>query len=683
MMFPEKMIQVFGIMARRYNDAVTQELLRQGLVHFIKIDYLDPGIKEKLATADESSDNAEGPESRSLTDVRKRSESFLRMGGYADLIPATLPDDIEPVLDRDRAEDELDTFAARIEAVRNRQSNIQANILKFEDIKRQLDMHGDVKNIISQSSPYAFLQIHSGHIDASFFEDFKNEFATLPSLVTDISEKNSKDKLVLVINMKRDESTVKTILDRYQWSDSSLSSYVDDIGGAARTGLDDKIAELKKEQQHAASEFNDIFAENKEKLLDIYTRARLNEMCLKVKSYLKNTQHTLFFSGWLPLKRKRDLEKAMTTATAGEVYFEWLHPGESSSGEQSDAPVKLNNPRFLKPFEMLVENFAIPAYGTIDPTPFVAVAYLIMFGLMFSDAGHGLVLILGGFAGIRFIKASDTFHKLFQLIVYCGFSAVIFGVLFGSYFGFQWFKPIWFDYHGIIAGHSSGNAFVKDIFGILKITIYFGIFIIAAGLLFNWINVIIKKRWKQLVFDKTGLLGGWLYASGVYTAFYYVQNDYKSLPDNSFLIPMIAVPALLFFLKPIVEFLLPSKTVEHKHKLSAFTVVEILMEWIVEMLEIFSGFLANTLSFMRVAGLGIAHVSLMIAFYEIALMVANDGRLGILSYVILLFGNVLVILLEGLSAGIQSLRLNYYEFFSKFFQETGYRYKPISLSTKD
>jgi len=101
------------------------------------------------------------------------------------------------------------------------------------------------------------------------------------------------------------------------------------------------------------------------------------------------------------------------------------------------------------------------------------------------------------------------------------------------------------------------------------------------------------------------------------------------------------------------------------------------------MLEIFSGFLANTLSFMRVAGLGIAHVSLMIAFYEIALMVSNDGRLGVLSYVILFFGNVLVILLEGLSAGIQSLRLNYYEFFSKFFQETGYRYKPISLSTKE
>ena len=686
MMFPEKMIQVFGIMPRQRNDAVTQELLRQGLVHFIRINYLDPAIKEKMDISDESgasSEKVEKSETSSLTDIRKRTEHFLRMGGFSDLLPVILPDDIKPVLDREKAEKELDTFATRIEAVRSRQSNIQANILKFQDIKRQLDMYGDLKNVLSHSSPYAFLQIHSGRIDPSFFEDFKDEFSSLPSLVIDISENDNKEKLVLVINMKRDESTVKNIMERYQWRDSSLSPQAEDIGSAARSGLDEKIAELKKQQEKAASEFNDIFAQKKDTLLEIYTRARLNEMCLRVKSYLKNTEHTLFFSGWIPLKRKGDFENAMTTATSGEVYFEWHHPGDSSSIEQPSAPVKLNNPGFLKPFEMLVENFAIPAYNSIDPTPFVALSYLLMFGLMFSDAGHGLVLILGGLLGNKLVKSTATISKLFQLITYCGFSAVVFGVLFGSYFGFTLIEPIWFDYHGIVAGHSSGNEFVTDIYGILTITIYFGIFIIAAGLLFNWINAIRKKQWLHLIFDKTGLLGGWLYGSGVYTAFYFVRNDYRSLPDTPFLLSMIALPAFLFFFKPIIALLFPSQTAAHPHKFSFFTLVDILMEWIVEMLEIFSGFLANTLSFMRVAGLGIAHVSLMIAFYEIALMVSRDGRLGVVSIIVLILGNILVILLEGLSAGIQSLRLNYYEFFSKFFQEAGYRYKPISLSTRE
>lgn len=99
------------------------------------------------------------------------------------------------------------------------------------------------------------------------------------------------------------------------------------------------------------------------------------------------------------------------------------------------------------------------------------------------------------------------------------------------------------------------------------------------------------------------------------------------------------------------------------------------MEWVVDVLEIFSGFLANTLSFMRVAGLGIAHVSLMVAFMNMAEL-AGGGIFGVL---IMIVGNALVIALEGLSAGIQSLRLNYYEFFSKYYTGKGFAYHPVAL----
>ncbi len=102
------------------------------------------------------------------------------------------------------------------------------------------------------------------------------------------------------------------------------------------------------------------------------------------------------------------------------------------------------------------------------------------------------------------------------------------------------------------------------------------------------------------------------------------------------------------------------------------------MEWIVELLEIFSGYLANTLSFMRVAGLGIAHVSLMAAFESISEM-AGGGFGGV---IILILGNLLVIGLEGLSAGIQALRLNYYEFFSKYFTGKGIAYNPVSIRSR-
>ena len=101
------------------------------------------------------------------------------------------------------------------------------------------------------------------------------------------------------------------------------------------------------------------------------------------------------------------------------------------------------------------------------------------------------------------------------------------------------------------------------------------------------------------------------------------------------------------------------------------------MQWIVELLEVFSGYLSNTLSFMRVAGLGIAHVCLMISFFTLAGMTS-----GLFSVVVLILGNILVIGLEGLCAGIQALRLSYYEFFTKFFHGTGELYTPISLNSR-
>ena len=180
--------------------------------------------------------------------------------------------------------------------------------------------------------------------------------------------------------------------------------------------------------------------------------------------------------------------------------------------------------------------------------------------------------------------------------------------------------------------------------------------------------------------DKAGLLGGWLYGAGVYATFFFVRHDYKTLPPGDLLFVLIGVPVLLLMAKPILEFFLHHR--KEGKRFSLLTPVDWIMEWIVELLEIFSGYLANTLSFMRVAGLGIAHVSLMVAFFEIARMIGGGG-FTVWSYLILVLGNTLVIALEGLSAGIQSLRLNYYEFFSKYFSGSGLAYTPVSLHNKN
>jgi V/A-type H+-transporting ATPase subunit I len=138
-----------------------------------------------------------------------------------------------------------------------------------------------------------------------------------------------------------------------------------------------------------------------------------------------------------------------------------------------------------------------------------------------------------------------------------------------------------------------------------------------------------------------------------------------------------ALPLTILLAKlPLGNYLKKKKNQEVEKKGIGTLVMDIVLEWIVDVLEIFSGFLANTLSFMRVAGLGIAHASLMTAFMEMAGMTK-----GVFAILILILGNVLVIALEGLSAGIQALRLNYYEFFTKYFTGGGLTYNPIALQS--
>ncbi len=330
---------------------------------------------------------------------------------------------------------------------------------------------------------------------------------------------------------------------------------------------------------------------------------------------------------------------------------------------------------------MLVKNFGVPKYGTIDPTPFVMPLYLAMFGLMFGDVGQGLVLLILGILGVSSWKKNEAKQGLCTLawlVVWCGGSSMLFGALFGSYFGMDLLPPLWFDFHGIISGHSVHKFAVNDLFDVLAIAIYFGISVIFLGLLFNWINIIREKKWAELIFDKGGVLGGWIYAGGIYVVSYMIERDYKELPPGIVLFLLVGLPALLLFIKEPYHYFKhePGRPDEKSNLL--FALINFLMEWFVELLEIFSGYLSNTLSFMRVAGLGIAHVCLMISFFTIAGMTS-----GIASILILVFGNILVICLEGLSAGIQALRLNYYEFFTKFFHGTGKLYTPISLNSRD
>ncbi len=678
MMVTARMKHLVAVVLAQDVDRVTRELLDVGVIEFVKIKELAGGWGAQLRGRSPRVAAAK------VGELRKRIESVLKTADLSPGDPERLDIAKLTAVDQEASAHAIEQVTARIQAIRDRQKNLQSEILKLEEIERQMRLFGDVGAAVRARSRYSFLTIQAGSVAGDRFASLAAAMQEHPSVVLNYG-KDETSVTLLVISMKRDDQVVGRILADHAWRRIEFPREAAGLQHGVLADLTAKLARMRGEQEHLAGVARAIVEAKSDELRDLWANLRMNELYYTIQSYFSATDHTVLFSGWLPASKQRPLQERVDRATDGRCYLEWHSPRQvaGSDGRPLSVPVHLSNPRFLAPFQMLVENYSIPEYGTVDPTPIVAVAFLIMYGMMFGDAGQGVVLLILGIIGtVIFRKRSTTWLKLSNLVIWCGAMAVVFGMAFGSYFGMQWIKPLWFDYEGIVSGHTEQLGLVQNLGSILSLTIYFGIAVIAIGLVLNWINLASRRRWFKLILDKTGLVGAWIYGFGVYVAWYYASHSFRALPNVGFLFWTIGVPALLFFFKAPIEFFRHTKREERRFTIG--TAINFLMQWVVELLEIFSGYLANTLSFLRVAGLGIAHVSLMVSFFQMAKMVGTpQGAYTVWSILVLLLGNVLVIVLEGFTAGVQSLRLNYYEFFSKYFSGSGKAYSPVSLRNRE
>ena len=674
MMFTTEMIQLFAVMLGRDSERVSEMLLREGVMQFINITEID---NEELANL--SSVNSQV----SLSDIsglRERVEGVMHSAGIVPSAPSENDLSTRGTIEIEKEKKFLDKIDVERESIRERQRSIQQEILKLEDIRRQVDLYGFGLSDVPFKAKHSFLNIQTGRIPVSNIEKLVDALKDVPSLNITLGREEEMAHFLL-ISMKRDTEQIKKILSQAGWTNIELPEEVKSIKADVFKEISNKLGSLTEEQKNLEQKVNDLIKEQEKPLRNIWVNLRVTELLYRIQSNFKSSSRTVIFTGWLPVSQKDKLSQRIQKSCGNRCYMEWHHP----SGEEiieDEVPVQLKNPKALTPFEMLVSNFGIPKYGTIDPTPFVMPLYLAMFGLMFADAGQGAVLVLAGILGMKHFRPIAKKHgyfKLSWLIVWCGVSSVFFGILFGSYFGKSFFPPLWFNYHGIVSGHEVEGSTISSINDILAITLYFGIFVIFIGLTFNWINLIHTRQWPELLFDKGGVFGAWIYAGGVYLLSYLFKHSSEKLPSVGQIFLLVGLPVLLLFFKEPYHYFQHGKSSGQEYaikRFNPFIILNWLMQWIVELMEIFSGYLANTLSFLRIAGLGIAHVSLMIAFFTIAGMLP-----GIFSIVILVLGNILVICLEGLSAAVQALRLSYYEFFTKFFHGTGKLYNPISLNS--
>ncbi len=366
-------------------------------------------------------------------------------------------------------------------------------------------------------------------------------------------------------------------------------------------------------------------------------------------------RHTYVVLGWVPSERLESLT-ARIREISKETLIETLPANRA--GDRRNVPVALATSKFLQPFQMLVTTYARPRYGEIDPTWLIALTFPLLFGAMFGDVGHGLLLAgLGALIASGKVRALRGLASLGGLILICGLVAAIFGFLYGSVFGFEdvlpalWMQPL------------------ENILSILTVAVGAGVLLLTLGFLIGMFNFWVSHDWAHLIFGHNGFAGFLLYVS--------------LLGLGASLAKLVPAPPLPFGILAIVAGLaimfseVLIHLVEGERPLIDGGIATYAIQAPVELFEAVISLLSNSLSYVRVGAFAVAHGGLSSAIFILAKLVGPESSVGY--WVVVALGNLFIIGFEGLIVGIQTMRLSYYEFFSKFFTGGGIRFDPIAL----
>ncbi len=419
--------------------------------------------------------------------------------------------------------------------------------------------------------------------------------------------------------------------------------------------LNENIRIIEAEQKSFGERTQEILKSEGEKIRALYKRLISLEAVQQIRKFAVRSGDTCFLVGWIPADGEKALKDKLQKYP--EFIFEFEAPKRDG---KIKPPVKLKNLPFSRPFSFFVEMYGLPSYSDIDITSFVAMTYTVLFGMMFGDVGQGLVLMIAGLIAYKKMGMA-----LGRILIPCGFSSCIFGFVFGSVFGFeQALDPL---YHAMGMAHKPLEV-MHSINTVLLLAIGIGVALVIVAMLINVITQLKKGKIGHALFTENGLVGIMVYVGGANLAYGFMAKE--PVFPSSISAAMLGVGMLILFNKEIICSLIDEKKL-HKPE----SMVDYILQNLFECIEYVLSYFSNTVSFLRVGAFVIVHASMMMVVFTLAGDTSSVGGI-----VVVILGNILVIALEGLLTGIQGLRLEFYEMFSRFYEGEGKPFEPVKLN---
>ncbi|GHV34069.1 V-type ATP synthase subunit I [Synergistales bacterium] len=391
-------------------------------------------------------------------------------------------------------------------------------------------------------------------------------------------------------------------------------------------------------------------ADNRMELEKLYAAVYTKQRVESLWRYHAEMGDVYILSGWMPVDaclwmKKLIVEKMPKTMMITEKDHVLQKEGR-------EIPTLLHNLPFIRRFQEIVRLYSLPSYGELDPTFVVALSFCFFFGFMFGDVGHGIALILGT---MLLEKKGLMGSAIASVMKTSGVFAMLFGLLYGSVFGNEeLIAPLWLS-----PMHSVDS--------ILPVSIGVGVAFLSLGICFKIENSARRGEWGEAFFSPEGLIGLVFYWLAVgQTAVLMGSDPADALNQQFFTVVMATLFAIMIFGNGVSKLLFHGEKVDDGGVVHVFSVFHAMLN-----------FLSNTASFVRLAAFALNHAGLCGAVFMLSEMVENVPGGKIYHAIVMVIGQLIVIGLEGMIVFIQTLRLEYYEFFGKFYRGGGREFAPV------
>jgi V/A-type H+-transporting ATPase subunit I len=559
---------------------------------------------------------------------------------------APKPESLAPRQKIDHLQDEVDQIEGQVHDWQDRRQQAERRVEQLDLVVRAL--HELVPFDLSLEGIYGLEHLHVvfGAIPEDNFSGLQVVLFRIPFIIVPFA-RHEGSVYVLAASAQEDAPIMDRALKSAFFDPFALPK---DAAGLPRdlvNRYEERLRDARAELEQVRGQRIALAEEHGRAVLADWRQAQTDSRIVETISRFGSHGQTYVIPGWVPKAELPRLLETVDQTAEKDAHVEIIG---ARAMPQEQVPTLLKNPRLLRPFEQIVSVFGFPGYTEIDPTPIVALTYVLMYGMMFGDLGHGLLLAALGLI-LLWLRPGTS---LAWVIVAAGGCAALFGLLYGSFFGLEnvlphlWLQPL------------------ESITTILLVSVAAGVGLLNVGFILHLFSAARVGDWTTFFFSRDGLAGFVLYWALLGGVFVIVQG--VSIPLLALALAVLVPAAALFFRQPL------ARLAAGQQPLPPQGWGQYGVESFFELFEAIVSYISNSISFVRLGAFAVAHAGLSLVMFSIADRVQGAGR-----YLVLAFGTVLIVGFEGLIVAIQALRLEYYEFFGKFLGGGGHPFRPFRL----